>query len=395
MTLEEFNRFVESFKKNAGEYTQEELLRIGNEHKNLRPNEKSWKRLAKQVGYPGSGEAYRGFVNYYSKKNLVIKAAEQIFDREEYEKDYKESTRARDIYNAYRASLRNEARTEEFMEAVLKSIDNLPKFKPVIIPEMISSGIEAVLMLSDLHIGVICNNFYNKYNKDIARLRLKKLSQDVVRYCKLHKVEKLNVCQLGDCIHGLIHVSARIEQEMNTVDQIITAAELISEFLNDIKEAAPEIIYRSCTDNHSRAVANKSENIEEDSFGKLIDVYIEQRLKGSNIRFINDNIDDSIGKFTLMNGKTVMFAHGHNDSINRTFENFVGATREFVDYALIGHYHCAKSKEFQGFNIIVNGSVVGTDQFALSKRLFSDPSQTLLVFDDQNLINYKIDLKVE
>ena len=106
--------------------------------------------------------------------------------------------------------------------------------------------------------------------------------------------------------------------------------------------------YRSCTDNHSRVIANKEEAIEGENLNKLIDFYLETRLAKTPIRFVKDNLDESLGSFHLMNGKHVVYAHGHLDSINRSFENFVGAQQKFVDYMILGHYHCEKAKSFQG-----------------------------------------------
>ena len=53
-----------------------------------------------------------------------------------------------------------------------------------------------------------------------------------------------------------------------------------------------------------------------------------------------------------------------------------------------------KTKTFNGLKVIVNGSIVGTEQYALSKRLFSEPSQTLLIFNGNNLINVSINLSI-
>jgi len=173
----------------------------------------------------------------------------------------------------------------------------------------------------------------------------------------------------------------------------MVAGELVVRFLNDLQDAAPHIIYRSCSDNHARMVADKAEHIEADNFGKLIDWFLQTRLEKTKIKFVDDNLDYSLGTFVLKNGKKCVFAHGHLDSINKSFENFVGATKQFVDYGFLGHYHCSKMKDFQAFKIFVNGSICGVEDYALSKRLFSDPCQTLLVFDNDNIINYSIVLK--
>ena len=50
-------------------------------------------------------------------------------------------------------------------------------------------------------------------------------------------------------------------------------------------------------------------------------------------------------------------------------------------------------KSYQNARVIVNGSIVGTDSYALSKRLFSKPSQVMLVFDEDNTISISINLE--
>ena len=70
----------------------------------------------------------------------------------------------------------------------------------------------------------------------------------------------------------------------------------------------------------------------------------------------------------------------------------MGATREFIDYVILGHYHSSKTKSFQGSKVIINGSIVGTDQYAYSKRLFGDPEQTILISCGNDLSIHTINL---
>jgi len=221
-----------------------------------------------------------------------------------------------------------------------------------------------------------------------------KLVEDTIQYCKDNNVKKLNFINLGDLVHGLIHVSARVEEQFGVIDQVMVASEIISKALNKLQEAAPEVLYRSCTDNHSRTIANKSEAIEKDNFNRLVDWFIQERLKNTKIKFINDNLNEDLGRFTLENGKVVMFSHGHLDTVNQVYQSWVGGTSEHVDLILLGHYHNEKLKSFQKTRVYINGSIVGPDQYANSKRLYSIPSQTLLVFDNDNIVNYSINLDI-
>ena len=94
-----------------------------------------------------------------------------------------------------------------------------------------------------------------------------------------------------------------------------------------------------------------------------------------------------------MNGKTVMFAHGHQDKKTSVVQDFIGATREFIDYIILAHFHSSAEKTFQGTKVFISGSIIGTDAYAYGKRLFSEPEQKLLVFEDDNVLDFDINLK--
>lgn len=406
-------KFIAGFKKRPGTFTDDELYQIGVVHKDIPRRDRDWKALAELVGTERTGEQYRKFVlnRQYQDGTVVSNPAllsdrniEEVTDEEITEQMYemyKERQRLRDERTALNRTLRNEARLESFKDTLqdaVRELKQLPTIKSQskkITPKSPKNDfVEAILSFSDLHIGVDINNFYNTYNEDVAVARVDKLVKDTIQYCKANKVDRLNVVNLGDLIHGILHVSARVEVEFDIIQQIIKASEILSNALNELQKGAPEIVYRSCTDNHARVIANKNEAIEKENLGRLIDWYLEERLKKTNVKFANDNLDVDLGKFNLENGKTVMFAHGHLDSVATSFQNFVGATGEYVHYILLGHYHSERVQSFQNAKVYVNGSIVGSDQYATSKRLFSKPAQTLLIFDGDNIINHSINLDI-
>lgn len=417
MTKKEFLEWLNGFGKEAGEFTEEELYLIGSEFKKLPLSEKNWTELVTMLGVTNkdgetqTGENFRCWVKSKQyedgtiKKNIGLISGKTIEDisfqefeekTEEMKRDlYKQQVKTRDQYNAYRKILRDDARLDVMKDLIKDSVmglKSLPEAKPYV--KNSDDKAEAVLLLSDLHIGVQVDSFYNKYNVDIARARVEKLVHDTIDYCHRHNVHKLNILNMGDMIHGTIHVSARLEQEIDAVNQVMIASEILANAVNKLQEAAPIVIYRSCTDNHSRMTANLSEHIEKENLGKLIDFYLEARLKDSNVIFAHDNIDDEIGLFELCNGEKLVFAHGHHDSVNSSFQAYCGATKQFIKYICLGHYHSSKLKTFEGSKVIVNGSICGPEQYALSKRLFGDPEQTLLIFEGQNLTNIQIGLNI-
>lgn len=395
-TLNELFTYIESLNKSNKELTQEDICRIGVYHKELPLKEKSWSKLASFIEYPGTADSLRGFVNRYHKMHKVVTNIElEKSDNKEFEEEYKENVKIRDVYNRYKANLRDEARVEQFKANLTETIS---KMEPLTFGRfeyytLTNRKAEGILLLSDLHMGVNCSNFYNTFNYEVAKARIHKLAEDTIKYCAMAGVKTLNVINLGDMIHGNIHLNARLTAEFDLINQITKASELVSWLLGTLGESGLNINYRSCTDNHSRAMANKTENIEAENFNKIIDWYLEARLSNTGVNFLHDNIDDSIGAFTLENGKKVMFAHGHLENINKVIDAFSGATKGFVDYVLLSHFHAGREKTYNGSKLIINGSIVGTEDYALSKRLFSPAEQKLLVIDKDNFIDISINLQ--
>jgi len=400
MKKKELYEYIDSL--NTQNYTDDQLLEIGLKHKALEQKEKNWSELVEYLNLEKSGETFRKWI---ARKASDLKVEVEVAETSKTDDEYAEKMRNlyiakqqnRDVMNSYRKNIRDEARIETLKDLIAEAVAKLPALPPVTklakLDVLPNRQRVAVLMLSDLHIGVNCDNFYNTYNVDVAAYRLSKLATDVLDYCKAMNVGELDVCNLGDMIHGLIHINARLEQQMDTVEQVMTAAELIGQFLHRLEGSNLKIVYRSCTDNHSRMVADKNQHVEKDNLYRIIDWYLEERLKDSEIIFKHDNLDAGIGMFKVFD-RNIVFVHGHEDSVDKMMQNMVGATGQIIDYALMGHFHCEKMKSYQGFKVFINGSIVGTEQYALSRRLFSRPSQTLLVFQqyDRNVIDINIDL---
>lgn len=399
MTREDLEILIKD-KKAKGELTKDDLYDIGVAHRELPRQDRGWQWLLSLTGGFQSPEAYRSYVLRRLKDNGLVESPTDLNDEDSLvqkrQELFKARQQVRDEWTTYNRMMREDARIDTLKEAIAQSASKLQPFKKVSYEGNAKPcNTEAILLLSDLHIGVKFDSFCNKYDLEIAKKRVSKLIDDTKRYCRLHNVYRLNITNLGDLISGVIHVTLRLEQEFDVIDQIMNAAEIVAGMLNELQDVAPEVIYRSCTDNHSRAIANKNEAIEKENFYRLIDWYIQERLKGSSIIFKDDNLSKEIGKFELLNGKKVMFAHGHNDNVNKVFQNYIGATEEYIHYVLLGHFHRERVKNLQNLKIFVNGSIVGTDEYAATKRLYTKPSQMLLVFDRDNVVHYSINLDVE
>ena len=406
MDLQDFKTLLDSYE--VDELTSDIIYELCVKFKALSLSERgdiTWEDLNQRLGnFRPNGEALRCWVKKKQYEDGTITPNPKMVENVEFSefedkvqtlKDdlYKQQIKTRDALGEYRKNLRSIARVENFRGLMIECARQTPPL--VALPP---SGVygqrsnEAVLLFSDVHVGMLVDKFCNVYNYSVAQDRVSRLVDYTIKYCQAMDVQRLNVLLLGDFVHGLIHVNARLEQEFGVIDQIIKASQLLGKALEQLQKAAPEIIVRSCTDNHSRAVAELKESVEEDNYARLIDFYLEEKLKDTRVQFAHDNIDQEIGVVELMNGETLVFAHGHHDNYNQAMQNYCGLLKKYVKYICLGHFHSKKEKSFMGAKVIVNGSVCGIDSYALGKRLGDDPEQVLLVFDGPNLLDFTINL---
>lgn len=427
MTLEEFWKIVDDIdvdSREDGRYTSEEIYKIGCAFVKLKRSDKfsigGWDKLVEllqPVGKNGevmkNGETLRCWIksqryaNNEVEPNVKLLSGQTIDDltftefeekTEEIKRDlYKQQVKTRDTMNSYRRTLRDEARVEHINDLIVESIEKLKDLPKI---EFLNNNFEdndaeAVMLFSDLHIGLEINNFFNVYNVEIAKKRVAEYVDKVIKLCNDNHVKRLNILNLGDLISGNLRTTARIENSEDVIDQVIIASEIMAEALNKLQEAAPEIIYRSCSDNHSRVTPNFKENIEKENYFRLIDFYLEARLKDSNIKIVHDNLDVDLGMFELLNGKKMMFSHGHRENLQTVAQGFMGAIRGYVDYICVGHFHETKMKSFQGVKVFVNSSICGPDNFAQSKRLYGVAEQTLIIFNKgiESINHINLDIK--
>ena len=398
----DFLDYIAGFNKKPGEYTEEELLTIGLAHKDLPISDKSWEEVVKVLGINKSGEQYRKWIlGERYKRNLVDKNPKVLDDKtvsevtsedvsgsliEQKHNLEKERMRLRDERTSINRTLRNEARLERFIQTV-QEVAHQYKDLPTVVKGVVNWNIpttEAVYGLSDLHLGPIVENYLNTYNYEEAVARVNKIASDVIFYCRLHNVSTLHFLNLGDLIAGIIHPTIRLEQEYDVIEQVMRVSELVAELVNTLQQAAPRVTYRSVVDNHARVMPDKNQHIELENLNRIVDLFVEERLKKTDVEFVKDNLDIGIGHFRLESGKHFFFMHGHEDKKTSVVQDMMGLTHIFPDYIMMAHYHNSAEHTFQGAKLFVTGSVIGTDQYAFGKRLFGQPEQKLLIFDRRN-----------
>lgn len=317
----------------------------------------------------------------YVDEDQVLQRIAEIEEKED--ELFKKKVQTSDWVREKRKVLRDEARIDQLKDLFASAIRSVPDFQLSKYKEKHYGDKTGILSLSDWHIGVVIDNYFNTYNQDIAIERVDKLLQHTISYCKIHNIGMLYVLQLGDLVSGSIHSTVRLAENCDTIQQTMFAATLIYKLLSDLSTFGLDIKYVSVAGNHDRKVRNKNESIETENFTKLVDWHIQTKIEDGklDIDFLTNEIDDNIGMFEIDN-KKFLCVHGHNDNIGKICSD-LGMALEFRPYAVFaGHWH--KHANFpQGFSrVLINGSLCGVDEYAKNKRLFGYPSQRLFILGE-------------
>ena len=330
-----------------------------------------------------------------SKEELerLIKAnKEALLENEKMKIQYQDQRRE------YRKYVRESGRFDHLVSELTKSVKVLNKEKPLFNTHKqkirILENNEAVLMTSDWHIGANFKNYFAEYSIDIAKKRIKELTEKTVEYCLANNVSTLHVELLGDSLDGSIHTSARIESEEDVISELMIYCEVLSEMINELSIFIPYIKVHSVIGNHTRITPNKKESITKENFERLVPFYLKARLTAiDNIEITNSSIDDTIDVYEVK-GQTIFCVHGDLDTPQNAVSKLSAMLKVFPDEVHMGHYHKHFEMDNYDMETVVNGSLKGTDNYAKEKRLSGSPMQKLMIYNEEGkLCTYKIKLK--
>lgn len=241
---------------------------------------------------------------------------------------------------------------------------------------------EAVLVCSDWHFGMVTDNAFNKYDTNICKERVQTLVDAAIDRLLLHKCRKLHLVVLGDLFQGHIHTSARVASEELVCDQIMGVSEILAQAINELSQYVEETVVYMTYGNHGRTVPNKKDNIHRDNLERLIPWWLEYRLQGNDsVSFAEDNGTEFL--FIEAAGHDICASHGDLDTVKSSprllstlFHKRFGKD---IEYILLGDKHHRESFEELGVTAIICGALCGSDDYANGKRLYSTPSQMLLI----------------
>lgn len=375
------NESVKDFKirlfKNKDLYglTSQQIADLVNKESGEKLNESTYRKW-----YRAYSEGVEDTKKEYLSDDKILKEYE--LKRIEFEK---EKIRFFDQRTAYTKEIRQDARWDELFNIVERTIQNnkLPKLEYKQKDILVSDN-DLLVSLSDIHYGIEVDNHWNKYNSDICVERLKKYLNKILSVQKLHKAENCFVSANGDLISGNIHIQVQVANKENVIQQIMGVSEVIAWFLNELSNNFNNVYFNVVAGNHSR-LNTKDDSMKNERLDDLIPWYIKARLQNRNNITILDNNIDSTMSIIKIRGKVYLNSHGDYDYSKNMIGNISMMIGEKPYAICTGHLHHNSINNVQGIKLIMSGSLLGVDDYCVTKRIFGSPSQMICVCNENGV----------
>lgn len=314
----------------------------------------------------------------------------------------KERQRFSDQRREFNKLVNKEGRMEHLFETLRTAADNLNEtigtlFGPDLPLEEYGNN-EAVLVLSDWHYGMIADNVFNVYNRDICKKRVKELIMRAAERIALHNCSTLHIVCLGDLVNGCIHVGTRVASDELACDQIMQVSEILAQTISKLSTVVDKTYVYMTYGNHGRSVQKKDESIHRDNMERLIPWWVAERLSDhADIEIVQDMGNEFV-VFSAA-GHDIAATHGDLDNVKQAprllatlFNKQFGRN---IEYIILGDKHHRESFEELGVTSMICGSLCGADDYANGKRLYSTPSQLLLIVNPVHGVDaeYRIEVK--
>ena len=310
----------------------------------------------------------------------------------------KATIKMRDERLDYQKTVREEARKESLVDLVHRV------FVDTVAPFDYKHGYtftgtnddEMVVCLSDLHVGIVCDNYWNQFDSNILRNRLHKYLDEIKSIQKTHMCKKCYVVLGGDNISGLIHNNLRLQNNENVVKQLKIASEYIGNFINELVEmnTFEEIEVRSVAGNHSRLSQNKEDHLKGEELDDLIPFYLQLLFAKSDVVKIYEEslIDSTINGFVTTGGKLFYIVHGDKDSVSKVVSDLTLMVGRKPDGIIMGHRHHNALDTTHGVKVIQCGCVVGTDTHCVDIRISGEPEQCVFITNSDRTVRCLYDI---
>ncbi len=281
--------------------------------------------------------------------------------------------------------LRMMARREALVESIRRIFQEATPIEGLsVLPTVEDGESDLLIHLTDIHGGIVINNAFNTFNRDVLAQRFESYLAKILQIQKRHKAKNC-VVVIGETISGLIHPDLRVQSNENIVEQFRKTSAIISDFVALLAHNFEDVRVAITPGNHSRLSAGKNDAIRGENLDLLLPDLLGAYLRMfPNVSFIENDMDEYISTFYVRN-EFVVSSHGDKDSISKVGQDMTMLLGKKPSIILLGHQHHSAMTTEANIKIIQTGSVSGTDSYAVDIRKNTDPEQTVVVVTEQGL----------
>lgn len=256
------------------------------------------------------------------------------------------------------------------------------------------NNLNVFILLSDWHIGEIVNNIeINEYDLEIAYTRILKYLNEVGNTLKLLQPKNIYILALGDLCSGVIH--DELEDQTDVITQVSATVYFLSLFIKTIK---PTKVF-GCFGNHG-VFGNKKKNKNMKNNFDLLIYNITSLITNTEIETSKNPyliVDTSIGPIFLAHGNHIMSYAGipiYGVLRKQLFVHNLCRMKgiDIPKATFLAHFHEPQNITSQGENIFINGTLMGTNEYAFKKGLICEPSQKMVVIGVDIIGEYNYNL---
>ena len=304
----------------------------------------------------------------------------------------------RDERTDYQRSIRQQARTESFLDMVKRVMSET--VEPIEFDDVGISSYsddcgdnDIVACLSDLHNGIKIKNAWNAFNEDILRRRLEVYRDRIIEIKNESNARDLYLVLGGDNISGLIHDNLRLENNENVIRQIKDVSLMISSFIASLRPWFENIYVYSVAGNHGRTDQDKKRNQKGENFDELVPFHLSLLYaRDEKVHVVEDKLDETVGVFCTRGGKYIAYVHGDYDSPENALPKLTLMLGYQPDAIIMGHRHHNSYNSVAGSKIIQVGSMVGVDNHCINLRINGKPEQMVFVTNKDQVVDRLYDV---
>lgn len=402
-----------------------EKITVSEEHLNIAVNIKielqkaspsmrcSWNNLVKMMKEEGfddaeNSENYRCMIKNYQKSIDKLPSVESYADMvsdikiDSIKKMVGElAYKKRDAQNQFRELnkvKRDVIDKSLFIEEVVSGLKDIDfsefNFGEAIVNN--SSENSITVTMTDWHVGLKTKN----YNYEIAKKRVKEYSEKIIHYCNLFDVSTVHVLGIGDLVEGgYMRPTQAYDIEFTYSEQVVKATEIINYFLLLLSKELNVVYLGSVLGNHSR-MYDKGVTISGDSAENIVDASVKSFIKmiGNSRIVVMDKKVDNFEIVYKTNGRTIKAVHG--DLLSKKSEDkiakHISSDNVMYDVLIYGHFHHASYKEENNDRHTIGGGCLqGSTDYSAKLGYNTVPSQTIIVFEKNNILPIRIPLIVD